>query len=78
MSLGFVFLQNAFYLQKQRSVPLFQTLGQILVYGAFADAKLLGSRADSRLILYNVCCEIVCALFNVAFQKNTTPGNRFQ
>lgn len=70
MALRLVLLQNGFGLQIQRFVQPFQTLGQVLVYGGFADSKLLCSGSDSGFLFYNVLRYVRGTLLDVRFQKH--------
>lgn len=62
--LGLVALEYLLYTQIQRAVAVRKALAQILVHGGFADAELLCSRANGRIVLNHVHSQIAGSLFD--------------
>ena len=73
VALGFVFIEDAFYLKVQRTVLLFQLFGYVLMYRGFADAELPGRTPDCCLILNDVQGQLTGPLLNVSFQRQHAP-----
>ena len=71
--LGTVFVQYGLYLCVQRPVAQGQALGQVLVYGGFADAELLGGGADGGPVLYDVKGQVFGPGFQIVFDSTPLP-----
>ena len=71
--LGLVFIQDRFYLKEEISVVERQTLAEILVDRALADAESLGRGPDGGSVLYDVLRQLTGPLFNISLQWLTLP-----
>ena len=73
MALGLVLVQYGLYLCVQRPVAGGQTLGQVLMYGGFADAELFGGGADGGPVLYQVQSQLSGSLLQVVSDNAPLP-----
>ena len=65
MPLGFVAVQQLAHLAVQGGVEARQALGEILVYGGFADAENRRGSADGRFMLKKIDSQITDPVLNV-------------
>ena len=66
--LGLVLSQNGLHLAVQRGIAAFQTLGQVFMYGAFADAELFGGVAHGGAVFDDIDRQITGAFLDVGSQ----------
>lgn len=73
VALLLVYVQHLPRLCGKRWVRTGQTLGDIFMYGRFADTEFYGGGANRRLILNDVLRQPFGALLHVSFQDATLP-----
>ena len=75
MALGLIYFQNFFGFNIQRRIYFLKSLTYILMYGAFAYAKALGSAANRRLVFYYKPGKLHSTLLHIAFHINPLNTN---
>lgn len=78
MPLGLVDIQQLAHLLIKCGVNCFQPLGEILVYSAFGNVKLLCGGADCRLVFNNVHRQIAGSLLNICMHIYHSPNSHSQ
>ena len=73
VTLGLVLVQDGLCLKVERAVAQRQTLRQVLVYGGFAQAEVLGGGANRRLVLYDVKSQVFGPVFQIVFDNTPLP-----
>ena len=76
MAFGLVLLQNGLHLQRERPVILGQPLGQVLMYGRFADPKLFCRSANRGAVFDDVHSQIAGSLLDVMLHRYHSPYSR--
>ena len=66
-------IQQDANLPVKRRVQTGETLRQILMYGAFADAEFRGGAADSRPVFQNVYGQIAGPFLDIGMQSHHSP-----
>ena len=75
MPLGLVDIKQLTHLMIQCRADRFQPLGEILVYGAFGNVKLLCGGPYRCLVFNDVFGKIAGALFNICVQMHHSPNS---
>ena len=73
VALGLVDIKQFPDLMIQSRADCFQPLGEILVYGAFGNVKLLCGGSYRSFVLNDVFGKIAGALFNICVQMHHSP-----
>ena len=73
VAFGLVAVEDLLDLYIQRAVALRQPLRQVLVYGGFAQAEVLGGGADRRFVLYDVKSQVFGPVFQIVFDNTPLP-----
>ena len=75
MPLGLIDIKQLAHLMIQCRANRFQPLGEILVYGAFGNVKLLCGGPYRCLVFNDVFGKIAGALFNICVQMHHSPNS---